>query len=140
MSRIAGAQHNQMMHQMLRACQLPTALSPTSMTLRVSLIVLQILWTLIKPNFCALLLSASLSLVSMLELLACVRYVPLGLAQWFKGVGVQNVHEMGWWQEAQVPHSSVTLACVPAMVRCLNHISSTCFQHCNDSNEMLSFP
>ncbi|KAL3152059.1 hypothetical protein ABBQ32_001170 [Trebouxia sp. C0010 RCD-2024] len=41
-------------------------------------------------------------------------YVPLGLARWFKGVGVQNVHEMGWWQEAQLPQSSVTLACLPA--------------------------
>lgn len=49
-------------------------------------------------------------------LLACVRYVPLGLASWFKGVGVQNVHEMGWWQEAQLPQSSITLACVPAQV------------------------
>ena len=42
--------------------------------------------------------------------------MPLGLAKWFKGVGVQNVHEMGWWQEAKVPQSSITLACVPAQV------------------------
>lgn len=56
-------------------------------------------------------------------LLACIRYVPLGLAKWFKGVGVHNVHEMRWWQEAQVPHSSVTLACVPAQVLPLHHIA-----------------
>ena len=31
-------------------------------------------------------------------------------------MGVQNVHEMGWWQEEQLPNSPVTLACVPAQV------------------------
>lgn len=44
------------------------------------------------------------------------RYVPLGLSAWFKGVGVQNVHERGWWQEVQHPTSPLTLACVPAQV------------------------
>lgn len=42
------------------------------------------------------------------------RYVPLGLAAWFKGVGVKNVHELTWWQELRHPNSSVTLACTPA--------------------------
>lgn len=41
-------------------------------------------------------------------------YVPLGLSEWFKGCGVQNVHELGWWQEVQHPGSPLTLACVPA--------------------------
>lgn len=44
------------------------------------------------------------------------RYVPLGLAAWFKGVGVKNVHELSWWQELRHPNSSVTLACTPAQV------------------------
>ncbi len=44
------------------------------------------------------------------------RYVPLGLSEWFKGCGVQNVHELGWWQEVQHPGSPLTLACVPAQV------------------------
>ena len=46
------------------------------------------------------------------------RYVPLGLSEWFKGCGVQNVHELGWWQEVQHPGSPLTLACVPAQVSC----------------------
>lgn len=45
------------------------------------------------------------------------RYVPLGLAAWFKGVKVKNVHELTWWQELRHPNSSVTLACTPAQVR-----------------------
>lgn len=44
------------------------------------------------------------------------RYVPLGLAAWFQGVGVQNVHELGWWQEVHHPKPPLTLACVPAQV------------------------
>lgn len=50
MSPIAGAQHNQMVHQMLRACHLPTALTPTSMTLCASLIVLQNQAQLLCPS------------------------------------------------------------------------------------------
>ena len=65
-----------------------------------------------------------------LKVCAC-RYVPLGLSAWFKGVGVKNVHELGWWQEMQHPHSSLTLACVPAQVRLMpglmqNPASSSC--------------
>ncbi|KAL3133187.1 hypothetical protein ABBQ38_007077 [Trebouxia sp. C0009 RCD-2024] len=41
-------------------------------------------------------------------------YVPLGLAAWFRGVGISNVHELGWWQELRHGDSSVTLACTPA--------------------------
>lgn len=40
--------------------------------------------------------------------------MPLGLAAWFRGVGVNNVHELTWWQELGHPNSSVTLACTPA--------------------------
>lgn len=45
------------------------------------------------------------------------RYVPLGLAAWFKGVGITNVVELDWWEESEFPGSSVTLAFTPAQVR-----------------------
>ncbi len=56
-----------------------------------------------------------------LTVLVSCRYVPLGLSEWFKGCGVQNVHELGWWQEVQHPGSPLTLACLPAQVSCYAH-------------------
>ncbi len=42
------------------------------------------------------------------------RYVPLGLAGWFKSAGVKNVVELDWWQEVQHPGSSVKIVFTPA--------------------------
>ncbi len=47
------------------------------------------------------------------------------MAAWFRGVGVNNVHELSWWQELTHPNSSVTLACTPAQVTAFNMLTSS---------------
>jgi N-acyl-phosphatidylethanolamine-hydrolysing phospholipase D len=38
--------------------------------------------------------------------------VPLGLRSWFAGLGIEDVHELDWWQS--VTERGVTLTCLPA--------------------------
>ncbi len=45
---------------------------------------------------------------------ACRRYVPLGLASWFRSAGVASIVELDWWQEVQHPDSSVKVVFTPA--------------------------
>ena len=42
-------------------------------------------------------------------------FVPLGLMEWFTGMGCENVIELDWWQENCIPnHSEITFAFTPS--------------------------